>query len=869
MLPFVDSVISPLSPRFSPQRKAVGWACLAIALCWWMSVDTASAATISEARELYRTGRYAQCAKMAGEEIDRGIYLEAWRHVKADAELAQGRYTDALATVKEGLDSYPTSIRMRMLAHTVYRYNGQAEIASVQLAELEQLVQRNPRRYRSPEDRIVLGEFFLRRGVDARQVLELFYDPVIKQVPQFVDAHLASAELALGKYDNHLAAEILNAAPESAREDPRYHYLLARAYAHDDAERAAEALETALEINPQHVDSLLLQVEKLIDGERYDDATRVMADIRKINTAHPLAWAYEAVLANLLGDARGERVARDKALATWPTNPAVDHTIGRKLSDKYRFAEGAAYQRRALAMDATYLPARMELAQDLLRLGREEQGWPLIQEVFDADGYNVVAHNLVTLHDSFTKYQILTNDSFRVRMEAGEAEIYGARVLELLEQAKETLTAKYDMTFDEPVTVEIFPHQKDFAVRTFGIPGADGFLGVCFGNVITANSPAALGTTNANWEAVLWHELCHVVTLRKSRNKMPRWLSEGISVYEELQKDPNWGQRMTPEYRAMILSDEMAPLSELSSAFLAPKSPQHLQFAYFESALAVKYIVDHYGIDTIKELLDDLAEGTQMNEALIRHVAPLGRLDDGFARHVRKLAEELAPELDWDGMEVPAGADSAVVAAWLEEHADNFAGLVRLAQSYLREEQWLRALEPAGRLRELFPRYVGPGNAYVVLARAYRELGHTAQEREVLDAWAEQSADAVDAYQRVMELAEAAGDWQAVRENAKRMLAVNPLVPAPHRYLARSAEQLDQPHEAIAAYRALLQFDTSDPVDAHFRLAKLLQAEGQPNAARRNVLMALEDAPRFLEAHRLLLELVEAEPDSASGEPDR
>ena len=49
------------------------------------------------------------------------------------------------------------------------------------------------------------------------------------------------------------------------------------------------------------------------------------------------------------------------------------------------------------------------------------------------------------------------------------------------------------MTLKEPVIVEIFPQKKEFAVRTFGLPGADGLLGVCFGRVITANSPASQG----------------------------------------------------------------------------------------------------------------------------------------------------------------------------------------------------------------------------------------------------------------------------------------------------------------------------------------------------------------------------------------
>ena len=63
----------------------------------------------------------------------------------------------------------------------------------------------------------------------------------------------------------------------------------------------------------------------------------------------------------------------------------------------------------------------------------------------------------------------------------------------------------------------------------------------------------------------------------------------------------------------------------------------------------------------------------------------------------------------------------------------------------------------------------------------------------------------------------------------------------------------------LQSYRALLEFETVDPADVHFRLARLLSDDGQRAAAKQNVLMALEEAPRFLDAHRLLLELADAD----------
>jgi tetratricopeptide (TPR) repeat protein len=826
----------------------------------------ALAADIDEGERLFRTGEYADCIDLAAGEIVRGNYLEQWRRLKIAAELATGQYEAALATVERALDEFPTSLPLRLQAHTVYLYSGQAARAATELELLESLAVREPRRYSSPASRLALGRYFLKQGADARQVLEIFYDPITQNWPDFLDAHLASAELSLDKYDNALAAEVLKKAPEALHEDPQYHYLLARAYAQDDPEAAGAAVEAALKINPHHVRTLLLRAEQLIDAEEYEEAKSHLDEIAKINPREPLAWAYTAVLAHLANDAEAEKIAHAKALVDWANNPEVDHTIGRKLSDKYRFAEGAAYQRKALELDAKYLPARMQLSQDLLRLGDEDEGWQLASDVFNADGYNVVAHNLVTLHDTVKTYRVLTNDSFRVRMESREAAIYGERVLALLDRAKATLCEKYDSPLDRPIAVEIFPEQKDFAVRTFGLPGADGFLGVCFGNVITANSPAALGQTKANWQSVLWHEFCHVVTLKKSHNKMPRWLSEGISVYEERQENLAWGQSMTPEYREMILGGKLTPVSGLSGAFLSPESPMALQFAYFESSLVVEYIIQQHGLPALKQVLADLGAGVTINDALARHVAPLNRLDADFEKFAKQQADQLAPRLTWDEFELE-DADADAIAAKLKDNPESFSGLVQLTVALQREERWEESIEPAKLLRERFPNYVGSGNPYSLLARAYRNLENADSEQEALEAWADRSADAIDAYSRLAALAEEANDWDAVERNALRVIAVNPLTAAPHRLLARAAEKLKRPDEAISAYRALLEFDTTDPVDAHYRLAKLLQDRGDEVAARRQVLMSLEDAPRFLDAHRLLIELTDAK-DATSPDDD-
>jgi tetratricopeptide (TPR) repeat protein len=562
-------------------------------------------------------------------------------------------------------------------------------------------------------------------------------------------------------------------------------------------------------------------------------------------------------LAHLAGDAAGETRWRERALSGWATNPAVDHLIGRRLSQDYRFAEGAAAQRRALQFAPDFTPAKIQLSQDLLRLGQETEGWQLAEEVYRKDGYHVVAHNLVTLRERLAEFKTLACPGFVVRMEELEADLYGQAALELLQEAKRVLCAKYDVELQKTVAVEIFPEQKDFAIRTFGLPGGAGFLGVCFGPVITANSPASQGEHPANWKAMLWHEFCHVVTLHKTKNKMPRWLSEGISVYEERQADPSWGESMDAIYRNMVLGGDLTPVSQLSGAFLQPPSPVHLQFAYYESSLVVEYLVEKHGLATLKKILVDLAADTPINVALQRHVTPLETLDAQFAAFARQRAEGLAAGADWEPADLPADSDAEALAEWNRQHPNNLAGLRLLAAEWIKQQQWQKAQPPLEQLIHLYPEDTSADNGYRLLARVHQELKDASAERAVLEKLAALDDDAVDVYRRLSELCEQAEDWQGVARNAERILAVNPLLRAPHRELAQAAERLGDRRRAIQAYRAVLRLDPTDPAETHYRLAQLLKEQGDLTAARRQVLMALEEAPRFRDAHRLLLELVE------------
>lgn len=818
----------------------------------------ACAAELAECREMLIHGDYETCIHATHEAISKNRYGESWPLIKAQAEAAIGQFDTALLTIANGLKRYSWSIRLRWTARHAALRSGREELADALLTEIRTLSKQFSWRYTDSEEIVILGLIDQIDGRDAREILDERFEKARLRSRTSREPWLAIGDLALHKNDDALAADTFRDALELFPDDPDFTSGLARALASSNRQVAVAGIDAALKLNPNHIPSLLFQVEALIDAEQYEAATGRIDRIHQIDPLEPEAWAFKAVIAHLTSDLRGEVAYRDKALARWSINPRIDHLIGRKLSQHYRFREGAAYQRRSLALKPDFAPAQRQLADDLLRLGDEAEGWKVAHAAYDTDSYNVATYNLLELHDELQKFTTLQDDSFTLRMETDEAKLYGSEVLALLHRAKQTLCRKYGLELKDRITVEIFPDEDDFAVRTFGMPAVSGYLGVCFGRVITANSPASRRENPSNWQAVLWHEFCHVVTLELTQNRIPRWLSEGISVYEELQENPSWGQRMDPQYREHILNGELTPLGQLSSAFMQPESGWHLQFAYFESALAVDFIVQRFGHKALLAVLSDLKTGLPVNVALDRRCTALPELEKQFDTFARDQAASVAPGADWSkpDFEQLLSGNGDSLESWVSDNPTNYYALMALAGRQIDNTKWKDAEQTLRHLIRLYPSYIGSDNPYQRLAEVYRQLERPSDERQVLEQFADINDDSVAANLRLIELQTADEDWSAVEQTAFRLSAIDPLLPQTHSALAMAAEQLDRPADAARALDRLLQLDADDPADIHFRLAKALYAMGKLKEARRQTLMALEEAPRYRSAHHLLLKIV-------------
>ena len=819
-----------------------------------LRADELSDAVVQQQRE-----DWLACLPLAEAAVKARPWNERAWHSLIESQWRTGHAIEAADTFKEAFRRFPSSIRLRLAGRQALRMSGAAADGEALVAPIDDMVRQAPWRYTDSANQILLGEYYLEVGGDARQVLEVFYDKAKKLAPTSAAPYVAAGQLALTKGDFQLAGNEFQQAIKREENNPAALFGLARAFLESDPEQGIGYLEQALNEQPKHVPSLLLLAERQLDGELYGEANETLEKVLLVNPDDPSAWALKSVIETLKGNDDQAALMRRIAKGWWADNPDVDHLIGRKLSRHYRFIEAAELQRGVLKLDPDHVGATLQLSQDLLRLGKEEEGWRLADKTLELDGYSVLAHNLVRLRKELDRFATISDGEFVVRMSAEESQVYGQRVLELLQAARKTLCEKYHHELRTPVVVEIFPHQADFAVRTFGMPGGEGFLGVCFGSVITANSPASQGDSPSNWASVLWHEFCHVVTLQKTNNRMPRWLSEGLSVYEERQQRRSWGQTMTPRYREMILGGELTPVSELSNAFLKPPSAMHLQFAYFESSLVVEFFIEQYGMEAMIRVLDELGQGLPINASLARSAGSIEALDQAFADYAKRQAEALAPKADWTPMPPEVASNRDARQQWLEQHPQTLAGMNAQIQEAIQAEQFDDAIELLETLARWLPDAAGSGSPLEALAELYQKMGDNALERETWNRLLQVDSDHQAGCLRLMELAREAGDWEDVCWAGERLCEINPLRTQLQRSLGYAAEQAGQHETAIRAWRALAALGPADPAGVEYSLARALGSLGRMDEAKRHVLRALDEAPRYQAAQELLLKIVDGE----------
>jgi tetratricopeptide (TPR) repeat protein len=705
--------------------------------------------------------------------------------------------------------------------------------------------------------------------------LERFHDAnrlfgeAVKQKPADWTLYIPWGDLFLEKYNLADARSIFTDALKQNPNCAPALLGLAQVQVTEDLEQALRTAERAVQLNPHAPMSRTVLVELQLYANREKAAQEQLAEILQEFPGYIPALALQAIMADRRQDQTQIEEIAAQAVAANPKDATVFVRLGEDAAQRYLFQEAAAYFLRALVLDSENWNAEAGLGTSLSRLAIKDEARLHLDRAFAHDPFNVVVGNLLNLFDEMAKYDTLRTRHFVIRMRPEDRSVIGAAAAELCEAAYENMAPRYRVSFTGPVTVEIFPKHDDFAVRCFGLPGAEYFLGICFGPLIAMNSPRGRERGAFNWQETLWHEIAHVVHLQLTANRIPRWFAEGLAVYEAEHARSEWSMNMDLPMIRALQNNELLPLRELDEGFT--RRPEMVSLVYYQASQIIEFIATRYGFEKVLALLPHFRQGKKTEETIrLVFAQSAEEFDRAFQEFLR---QRFRPETI-----VIAGPKSSPLAKILgnmlsspDKNADgdlrgraeseprdfDFLAALRYGKYLAKNGQTADAEVYLGRAKKLLPAYVDEGSPYEALAELFWEQGRKKEAVAELEFLTAHNGRAVDAAVQL-------GEWQvALRDSAaaarawSRALAIYPYDANLQRRVGEFKLALKQPAAAEQNLHAALGLNPADRATVFCLLAEAYLAQGRRAQAKKQALSALEIAPNYERAQEILLRIVE------------
>jgi tetratricopeptide (TPR) repeat protein len=833
----------------SVRRACIAWVLLLAAGTMPSAQAPASrqaSPTSSPAARALNSGQFDEVERLLKGATDAGSVA-----LRARAQIAQGRYAEAQALLTPVASAQPDSEPALELG-LLELYLGRRQEG---IGRLRTLTGRLSPRTAQDYLRLARAATALAGFQDAEAFKEanrLFRD-ANRLAPDDADINAAWGELFRDKHD---PANAMKSFGEALRVDENHVGALvgaAQVNSGMNPPAARAALERALKVNPNSVPAHLLQAELELDDRDRDSARASIKKALSINPSSLEARSLEAAMARL-EDQTGEfeRLVQD-VLKINPTFGEVYRVAGDHLARNYRFDEAVTLARRAVALDAENTRAYADLGTHLLRTGDEPGARIALERAFKGDAFDQSVFNQLDLLDTLDKYVTITDGDIVMRLDPSEVGVMREYAMPLAKQALQTLQKQYEFKVTGPILIEMFPKHDHFAVRTIGLPGFIGALGACFGRVVTLDSPNARDPGDFHWGETLWHEIAHVITLQMSNNRIPRWLSEGISVWEERRAQPEWGREMDMAFAQAINDDKVLKLKVLNEGF---SDPQLISLSYYQASLVVDHIVDTYGEPALRAFIRAYGEGLE-TEAAVKEVlgVSLDQLQTGFDARLEKQYATLRKSLQTPKFESKPTLEDLKKAA--ETTPESFAVQMQLAMALHQAKDPKAAIQALERASKLAPTATGDNNPNKMIAAIATELKDDARTIQALDAVVRTDSADIDSARQLAKLLEPVGDAKRSEDAYRRVVGIDPFDRDAQAAYGRLALRRKDNDSALRAFRAVLATNPSDRAQAHVDLAEAYISAGQVPEAKKEILAALEIAPSFERAQDLLLKVVE------------
>jgi tetratricopeptide (TPR) repeat protein len=370
--------------------------------------------------------------------------------------------------------------------------------------------------------------------------------------------------------------------------------------------------ERALRVNPRYGPAHVLLADLNISDERFADAKDAARKAVAENPRDEDALARLAASCRLLVDPAGAAAAEAVATAGNPHPATFYAALGERLADRRKYPGAERAFLLAMNADPRRADAPIGLGMLYMQIGRETEARSLFNATFDADPFNVRAHNQMEVLKHMSAYSPVATEHFSVLVEPKQDALLGKYMSRYLESIYPELTKRFAYAPPGLTKIEIMTTHKWFSARTIGLPFIP-TVGACTGTVVALASPRA---TNKpfNWARVLKHEVVHVITLQQTGFNIPHWYTEALAVESE-------GYPRPQEWNKMLLErvparKKLLNLDTINLGFIRPNEPEDRQMAYCQAQLYARYMLERFGPDALQKMLDAYRRGLTTDRAV-------------------------------------------------------------------------------------------------------------------------------------------------------------------------------------------------------------------------------------------------------------
>ncbi|MCB9385740.1 MAG: tetratricopeptide repeat protein [Bryobacterales bacterium] len=687
---------------------------------------------------------------------------------------------------------------------------------------------------------------------DLKRANEVFR-AAIEAEPKNPELRVRWGYLYLQTHNESEALNLFNEALEIDEKNIGARLGVATVYAERFEGKAKEIVDRVLEEQPEQVKGYLLRAQMLLEEKdlaKADEALDTALEMcEKLGVAPTEAYALKASEDLIRGVTDSEWTKR--ALDYNPTYGEIYSIPAHYYVITRRYREAAELLQKAVELNPRLSSAQADLGVNLLRENKEDEGRRRLEIAFEGDPFSAKTVNSLRLLDSFENFRTFSSRDMTqfeddqdaraaleapeiiVRLHKKEADLLRPYVIDLAEKSVASFSKKYGFMPQRPIHVELYPDHDDFAVRTMGMPGI-GLLGVTFGYLVAMDSPSGRSPGTFHWGTTLWHEMAHVFTLEATDHLVPRWYSEGISMYEEWEARPNWGEPITPDFVMAFNEGKLLPVADLDKGFIRPSYPNQIAVSYFQAGLVCQMIDREWGPEKLVEILNLYGKEASTPEAIRQ---ALGVEPEEFDKRFREfLIRKLGPL-----------ADDGALKLWREELKEMLTAA--------KASDWDKVIPMGRKLEKMYPGYVEAGSPYLILADAYEEKGERTEAIAELQAYLDRGGRSPERLKKLADWYAEAGEPDKAIAALDEVLYVWPADEQLHVKMGDLLLEKDRPKQALREYQAALAMDPLDKAAAHFRLAETYYTLRDSEKARRHVLLSLEAAPSFRPAQKLLLEL--------------